>query len=66
MIHKQIPARHVIQTSNFLDNSLFTTGALIKFKESNSNLGKAILYRPGQAPKSSRRLRLPDFQTIGT
>ena len=23
-------------------------------------------YRPGQAPEGSRRLKLPDFMTIGT
>ena len=27
---------------------------------------KQSLYRPGQAQRGSRRLRLPDFKTIGT
>jgi len=39
--------------------SLYTCTVLLKrVKESH--------YRPGRGPEVSRRLRLPDFKTIGT
>jgi hypothetical protein len=36
-------------------------GATVKVK-----VKKQFLYRPGQAQRGSKTLRLPDFKTIGT
>jgi len=32
----------------------------------NAKLGKAILVQAWRGPEGSRRLRLPDFMTVGT
>jgi len=32
----------------------------------NNNIGKAVSLQAWRGPEGSRRLRLPDFKTIGT
>jgi hypothetical protein len=41
----QIPARHIFQTSNVLDNSIFTTDKLTKLEENTTyrNISNRIL-----------------------
>jgi len=41
---------------------MMVTGVIVHY----ISKGKAILLRAWTGPESSRRLRLPDFKTIGT
>jgi len=56
-------SKEIINTAAGISKPFFKDGS---FRSNPQVKVKKSVYRPGQAPEGTRRLRLPDLKTIGS